>query len=169
MPPRLAAACKHLNHDHVAATARTSAGQHTWRVRCHIRLLLRVGGRRSDVEECAGCRDVSTCITGEGSPKSLKAAFGMGRDATISSLEQADCGKAAGATTLSRPPARVVVAIRRRIVAECEPKNNGLSSRLDNEATSKTNKQPVSRFPFTSIEPDQNVLKTSSNIDIIER
>ena len=29
-----------------------------WHVRGDIRLLLRVGGRRSDVEECAGCRDV---------------------------------------------------------------------------------------------------------------
>src|SRR5713226_703768 len=29
----------------------------TWRVRGDIRLLLRVAGRRSDVEECAGFRD----------------------------------------------------------------------------------------------------------------
>jgi hypothetical protein len=29
-----------------------------WRVGGDIRRLLRVGGRRSDVEKCAGCRDV---------------------------------------------------------------------------------------------------------------
>src|SRR5258707_15768967 len=57
-PPRLAAACEHLDHDHAAAAARAWARQHTWRVRGDIRLLLRVAGRRSDVEECAGCRDV---------------------------------------------------------------------------------------------------------------
>jgi len=33
------------------------ARRHTWRVRCDIRRLLR-GGRRSDVEECAGSREV---------------------------------------------------------------------------------------------------------------
>ena len=40
----------------------TRARQHTWRVRGDIRLLLRVGGRRSDVEECAGGRDVPGAV-----------------------------------------------------------------------------------------------------------
>ncbi len=57
-PARLAAGREGLDHDHAAAAARARARQHTWRVRGDIRLLLRVGGRRSDVEECAGCRDV---------------------------------------------------------------------------------------------------------------
>ena len=53
---RLAAACEHLDHDHAGAATRAWAGQQAWCIRGDIRLLLWVGGRRGDIEECAGRR-----------------------------------------------------------------------------------------------------------------
>jgi hypothetical protein len=58
VPPRLAAACECLDHDHGGAATRAWAGQHAWRLWRDIRLLLWIGGRRGDIEECAGRRDV---------------------------------------------------------------------------------------------------------------
>src|SRR6516164_3233326 len=39
------------------ATARAWPRQHTQRVRSNIGLRLGIGGRRGDIEKCAGCRD----------------------------------------------------------------------------------------------------------------
>src|SRR5271166_3175067 len=57
-PPRLAAGCEHLDHDHAGAATRAWAGRQAWRIRRDIRLLLWVGGRLGGIEECAGRRDV---------------------------------------------------------------------------------------------------------------
>jgi len=50
----LAAAREHLDENHTRATARASARQHTRGIRPNIRLLLEIGGRRGDIEKCAG-------------------------------------------------------------------------------------------------------------------
>jgi len=50
----LAAAREHLDENHARATARASARQHTRGIRPNIRLLLEIGGRRGDIEKCAG-------------------------------------------------------------------------------------------------------------------
>ena len=44
------------------ATARAWPGQHTQRVRSNIGLLLGIGGRRGDVEECAGHCDARGAV-----------------------------------------------------------------------------------------------------------
>ena len=49
---------EHLDHDHAGAAARAWTRQHTRRIRRNIWRLLRVSGRRGDIEECACHRDV---------------------------------------------------------------------------------------------------------------
>jgi hypothetical protein len=44
------------------------AGQHTWAIRRNIRLLLRFGGRRDDIEERADRRDALGAVGGGKSP-----------------------------------------------------------------------------------------------------
>src|SRR5215470_18978402 len=55
---RLAAGREGLDDDHARATARAWPGQQLRRVRGNIGLLLGIGGRRGDIEECAGRCDV---------------------------------------------------------------------------------------------------------------
>ena len=49
---------EHLDHDHAGAAAWAWTRQHARRIRRNIWRLLRVSGRRGDIEECACRRDV---------------------------------------------------------------------------------------------------------------
>ena len=49
---------RYLDDDHAGAGSAGMGGQHARCVRCDIRLLLWVGGRRVGAEQCAGCCDV---------------------------------------------------------------------------------------------------------------
>src|SRR5436190_24219422 len=57
-----------LDDDHASATERARAGQHTWRIRRDVRLLLRVDGRRGDIEESTGRCDVLGAVGGGKEP-----------------------------------------------------------------------------------------------------
>ena len=58
---------------------RAMAGQHTWCVRRDIRLFLRLGGRRGDIEECAGHRDALGTVGGGEEPVVADAVEALGQ------------------------------------------------------------------------------------------
>ena len=79
-PPWLAAA---LDDDHAGAARAGIGRQQARRIRRDIRLLLLVGGRRGDIEECAGRRDVLV-------------AAGVGQEAVVANAVEAPGAAHAG-------------------------------------------------------------------------
>src|SRR6516164_5613236 len=78
-PARLAAGREGLDDDHTRATARAWVRQHARGVRRNIWLLLRVGGRWGDIEECAGRGDAFGAVGGGKEPVVADAVEALGQ------------------------------------------------------------------------------------------